>query len=233
MFHEGANYYDQIYSFKDYKAESEKLLVFIHNSLRTEGKDLLDVACGTGNHINFLKEHFTAEGLELAPEMVELASKKFPQFKFHEADMIDFDLGKQFDVVTNLFSSIGYVKTIDNLKKCISSMANHVKRGGLLIIEPWIKPEDWKPGTVHMHTVDEPELKIARVNNSQQEGNISLFDLHHLVATPQGVDYFVERHEMGLFETEEILNIMYDIGLEVTFDPNGLTGRGLFVGIKK
>ena len=40
----------------------------------------------------------------------------------------------------------------------------------------------------------------------------------------------VERHELGLFETDEMRTVMEEHGLDVTHDAEGLTGRGLFIG---
>jgi len=39
----------------------------------------------------------------------------------------------------------------------------------------------------------------------------------------------VERHELGLFETDEMSAVFANLGLEVTYDAKGLIERGLFV----
>ena len=77
---------------------------------------------------------------------------------------------------------------------------------------------------------NEPDLKIARVNTSFVKGRLSYFDLHYLIGTPEGTEHLVERHELGLFETDEMRAVITDAGLEVAYDAEGLTGRGLFIG---
>jgi len=146
--------------------------------------------------------------------------------------MADFNLGRSFDVVTCLFSSIGYAKTAERLARALSCMKKHLVRGGLLIIEPWFTPDAWHPNTVHGLLVDEPELKIARVNTSFVDGRLSYFDLHYLIGTPDGTEHLVEHHELRLFETDEILGAMAALGLDVTYDEEGLCGRGLFVAVR-
>jgi SAM-dependent methyltransferase len=146
--------------------------------------------------------------------------------------MIDFELGQHFDVVTCLFSSIGYVKSLDNLARAVKRMADHLAPGGLLIIEPWFTPEAWQPNTVHSLCIDEPQLKIARVNTSFLRGRLSYFDLHYLIGTPEGTEHFVERHELGLFTMEEMKAALRSAGLAVTYDHAGLMGRGLYLGLK-
>ena len=230
MFSKTARYYDRIYAFKDYAAEVTRLLGIIDTYLRSDGNRLLDVACGTGGHIEHLMPHFDVEGLDIDPGMLEIARQRHPGVPLYEADMIRFDLGREYDVVTCLFSSIGYVKSLGNLNRAVSCMARHVAAGGLLIIEPWFTPEAWRPGTVHAAFVDDADLKIARVNTSRAEGRLSFFDLHYLIGTPEGTEHIVERHELGLFGTEEMNAALADAGLLVTYDPEGLSGRGLFIG---
>jgi SAM-dependent methyltransferase len=231
MFSQTARYYDTIYgSFKDYQAEADMVTAIIRRDLLSGGQRLLDVACGTGGHVEYLKEHFEVQGLDISGEFLEIARQKHPDVVFHQADMVDFDLSDRFDVVTCLFSSIGYVKTLDNLARAVGSMTRHVRGGGLLIIEPWFTPGAWYAPSVHATLVDEPELKIARVNTSFADGRLSYFDLHYLIGTLEGTEHFVERHELGLFETEEVRATLAEAGLDVTYDDEGLTGRGLFIG---
>jgi 2-polyprenyl-3-methyl-5-hydroxy-6-metoxy-1,4-benzoquinol methylase len=230
---ESVRNYDKIYAFKDYKAEVERLIAVIRENLRLEGKRLLDVACGTGLHLEHLKEQFEVEGLDVSEEMLELACQRNPGVMFHQGDMVDFSLGRAFDVVTCLFSSIGYVKTVENLGRAISCMVRHMIPGGILVLEPWFTPEDWCSNTVYASFIDEPDLKIARINTSLAEGRLPYFDMHYLIGTPEGTTHFVEHHELGLFEPDEMTAAFNAAGLEVRYDPEGLTGRGLYIGLKK
>jgi len=232
MFSKTAHYYDKFYAFKDYAAEVERLLALIDEHLDSGGKQLLDVACGTGHHIEHLKAHLEVEGLDLEPELLEMARQRNPGIAFHQGDMIDFGLGRTFDVVTCLFSSIGYVKTVGNLNRAVRCMAAHLKPGGLLIVEPWFTPGDWHPDTPHGMYIDEPRLKLARLNTSFVQGRLSYFDFHYLIATPEGTEHLVERHELGLFEREEMRAAFCGAGLETDYDAEGLTGRGLWIGRK-
>jgi SAM-dependent methyltransferase len=229
-FSKTARYYDVLYARKDYRGEVQRLLSLLNLPPEGEKPALLDVACGTGLHVEYLKHHFRVEGLDICAELLDLARERNPGVPFHLGDMTVFDLGRRFDVVTCLFSSIGYVKTLDGLRAAVSRMAAHLEPGGALVIEPWFTPEAWHPNTVHALFIDEPELKIARINTSFVEGRVSIFDLHHLIGTPEGTEHVVEHHELGLFEVEEMTSAMQQAGLAVEYDAEGLTGRGLYVG---
>jgi ubiquinone/menaquinone biosynthesis C-methylase UbiE len=230
MYTKSASFYDAIYGTKDYRRESEMLHALIAQHRRSTGDVLLDVACGTGRHLEFLREHYAVMGLDLEPGLLDLARQRCPGVEFYQADMLDFDLGELFDVITCLFSAIGYVKTVERLGQAVSTMARHLKPGGLLVIEPWFSPEAWHPGTVHATFVDQPDLKIARMTISEQEDGFSRNVFHYMVAVPQGVSYFTEVHELGLFTPDDYRTAFEASGLEVIYEAHGLTGRGLYMG---
>lgn len=226
------DYYDALYSFKDYREEADKLHQLIRKNKRSSGTVLLDVACGTGQHLFHLKKHYQVEGLDLNPQMLAIARQRCTEVPFHQGNMLDFELGRRFDVVTCLFSSIGYVKNLAELKQAINNMARHLLPGGVLIIEPWLSPDTYVIGGPHALFIDEPELKIARMNISEEQDGVAILNMHHLVARPEGIEYFVERHELVLFTDEQYRQAFEASGLGYKFDSHGLTGRNLLIGLQ-
>jgi len=234
MFSKSAKFYNAIYESmgKDYTAEAQKVHRLIQQHKRSSSNTLLEVACGTGLHASVLQDFYQVEGLDLDTEMLTVAQRDYPDISFHHADMAEFDLGKQFDAITCLFSSIGYVKTKARLNQAIQTMARHLLPGGVLLVEPWFSPEQWKPGRVSALFVDQPDLKISRMNISEATDRLSFFVFHYVVGTPERIEYFTERHELGLFTHDEYLDAFRKPGLEVIHDPEGLDGRGLYIGLK-
>jgi|SRR5438132_9748853 len=232
MFNQSAQFYDALYHFKDYAAAAEQLHALIQETCPA-ATTLLDVACGTGKHLQYLRAHYEVEGLDLNGKLLEIARQRCPGVGLHEASMVDFNLGRSFDVVTCLFSSIGYVKTLDNMEKAISNMARHLNPGGVLFVEPWFSLENYWTGKLTANYVDQTDLKIAWMYISGLQGRTSVFDIHYLVGRPQGVHHFIERHEMGLFAHEEYLEAFRKCRLDVRHDPTGLFGRGMYIGVNQ
>ena len=233
-FKKSANYYDLIYDTvgKDYRKETKRLRALIQNCKQSRGKDLLDVACGTGRHIQSMRKFYSCEGLDLQPRLLTIARKRNPRVMFHRGNMLTFDLHKQFDAITCLFSAIGYMRTIRELNLAIRNMARHLKPGGVIIVEPWLTPDKIIPGHVGAVFVNQPKLKIARINILVMKGRLSVFKLHYLVGTPNGVEYMTELNEFGLFTHAEYLAAFRKAGLKVTYDRKGLIGRGLYIGVR-
>jgi SAM-dependent methyltransferase len=230
LFSRSADIYDAVYSFKDYVAEAERIHALIEE--RTPGAaTLLDVACGTGKHLEQLARWYEVQGLDLNEDFVAIARDRLgDRAHIHLADMTSFDLGRVFDAVTCLFSSIAYVLTEQRLDAAVAAMARHLEPGGTLVLEPWITPENWMVGRPHLLTVDEPELKIARATAAGREGDVSILDFDYLVATPEGTRHFTERHEAALFTDEQYRQAFERAGLAVELDEEGLIGRGLYLG---
>jgi len=232
MFTRSAGFYDALYQFKNYAAASQQLHELIQQ-YNANAKTLLDVACGTGKHLEHLREYYRVEGLDINADLLRTARQRCPEARFHTGNMIHFNLKHKFDVITCLFSSIGYVKLVENLDRTIASMARHLEPGGLLVMEPWLNPETYWTGKITANFVDEPDLKIAWMYTSEIEGKVSIFNINYLVGTPEGVEHFVERHEMGLFTHEEYLGAFQKGGLIVQYDSKGLFGRGVYIGFAR
>lgn len=234
MYKELAKYYDLIYSWKDYKKEVNRIKKLIKKYKISDGNKLLDVGCGTGIHLDYLKDKFSCTGIDINEEILSVAKKNVKDVIFKQADMIEFDLNEKFDVIICLFSSIGYVKTYSNLKKTLENFANHLENGGIAIIEPWFTKSTYWVGPPGMTTYDGEEIKIARLNTTKIENDQSIMDMHYLIAErDKDVKYFVDKHKLGLFETDRFLEIMKEERFIAKFLKDGLMKeRGLYIGIK-
>jgi SAM-dependent methyltransferase len=230
MYARSARYYDAIYSFKDYAAEAAAVSARIR-AHRPDAATLLDVACGTGAHLVHFAREYRVEGIDLSEEQLAVARTRLPGVELHQGDMTTFDLGKTFDAVTCMFSSIGYVGTLEGLDAAVGHMAAHLAPRGVLVVEPWLQPDAFEDGHLSTLFVEEPDIAVARMSISHKERRRSWFDMEHLVGSADGVDHFVEHHELGLFTVEEQIAAFERAGLRVEHDPEGPMGRGLYVGV--
>ena len=208
MFGEYARIYDLVYSGKDYKKESEEITKIIKKYKKSQGNELLEFAVGTGNYLQYLKKYFHVAGVDISGEMLKIAKKKLHGIKLIKGDMAKINLGKQFDVVLCLFSSIGYAKNYKNLERTIKNFSRHLKKGGILIISPWFGEKNFKPGR-NVGTYGDDNIKIARIYVAEKDKGVSILNLYFLISEKgKDVKYVKDRHELGLFERGKFLKIM-------------------------
>jgi ubiquinone/menaquinone biosynthesis C-methylase UbiE len=231
MFTRSAASYDALYfSMKDYAKEAASVAELIRTH-HPRGHSVLDVACGTGEHAKLLAtvHGFEVDGIDADPGMLELARAKHPRGVFSQADMVAFDLGRRYDAVVCLFSSIAYVQTLPRLSAALGCFRRHLAPGGVVLLEPFLKPEDIRPGHTHTLSVESAGNKITRTSRSEVEGTLFKLLLDYTVEGPGGVERFSEPHELGLFTIAEMLAAFESAGLAATHSEGGPAGRGLYI----
>ncbi len=191
-----AEYYDRFYlRRKDYENEA-KIVKNIIRAERKEAKALLDVGCGTGEHLKYFSPSFQCMGLDINSWMIEAARRKVPDAKFKVANMIDFSLKERFDIIVCLFSAIGYVQTFSNLRKTLQNFRKHLNESGRVIVEPWVFKKDFKQGHLSLDTYENENTKFARMATSRITRSKWLIYMHYLFGEKGEIKYFTEIHKM-------------------------------------
>jgi len=230
MFSASAEFYDLIYStFKDYTREAAHIASLLRR-FNPRCRTVLDVACGTGEHARLLAARgFVVDGVDLDPAFVRIAAQKHPAGRFFEADMSDFHLSDRYDAVLCLFSSIGYLKTLDRVARALACFREHLAPGGAIVIEPWFAPGGLDPTRVSRQTGEANGVRVSRVSRVEIEGSLSRLLFDYEITDGMGTRRTSEVHELGLFTTAELMRTFREAGLDADHDPQGLTDRGLFV----
>lgn len=230
MFNASAEFYDVIYgAFKDYAAEVAQVTSLLRR-LSPQCRTVLDVGCGTGEHARLLAtEGFAVDGLDIEPVFVRMASAKLPAGRFVVADMSDFRLPDRYDAVLCLFSSIGYLVTLDRVARALGCFREHLAPEGVALVEPWFPPGVLEPDKRFTHSGESQGVKVSRHSRTVIDGRQSRLLFDYEIDEHGKVRHMSEVHELGLFTTEELTGAFRAAGLDVQHDPEGLTGRGLFV----
>jgi SAM-dependent methyltransferase len=231
MFKASAEYYDLIYStWKDYASEAEQLANLMRQ-VKPGCRTVLDVACGTGEHARLLAGRgFEVDGLDLDPAFLAIAQRKHSSGRLFEADMTEFHLPHRYDVVLCLFSSIGYLTTLDGVTRALSCFREHLSAGGVVVLEPWFAPGVLDPTRVTTTTGEAPGIRVTRTARIEVEGRLSRLFFDYDISDSTGARRVSEVHELGLYTPSELLQAFRDAGLEARFDEKGLSdNRGLYV----
>lgn len=231
-----AKYYDQIYLKRnDYKRESEVVQNIIRQFERKPSRTLLDVGCGTGEHLKYLSRHFLCTGLDISEEMISTARKKVPNVKFEIANMIDFKLQDKFDVITCLFSSIGYVQNFRNLARTLRNFYDQLTGDGLALVEPWVFKKDFRKRNVAIDTYEDEKIKLTRMATSKLRKSQWLVYFNYLIGINGEIKHTKEIHKMIAADYEDYVKAFNLAGYsEVKFlgEKEWTRSRGLFTAVK-
>jgi daunosaminyl-N,N-dimethyltransferase/N-dimethyltransferase len=233
MYGRRAALYDRIYHYKPYDDEAERVAGLLAAEGVPDGSSVLEAACGTGSYLQPLKRHFEMSGLDLHPGMLDIARKKAgDDVRLIAADMRDFELDTPVDAIVCLFSSIGYLRP-DGLDQALACFHRAVRPGGVVIIEPWIEPQNMRDRSPHLQTYHSPELHVARACVSELDGRVARMDFHWMVVSPDGIEHFTDVHEMWCSTREEMTAALESAGFTVRWEEEGLCpGRGLAIAVR-
>ena len=230
-----AKYYDMVRKPNDYKSQAKTLKGLISKYKVSSGKALLDVGCGTGGHLKHLVSDFDCTGLDLHEGMLRIARENISGVRFSRASMIDFRLGRKFDIILCMYSTICLVRTYRNLERTIRNFSNHLRKGGIVILESDSFSDSGSP-LPHMNlvTAESSDTKIAKLEYYQRRGNVLVEREDYLVAERgKGIKHYADLQYAGMFGLRETMQVMLRTGLEPIFLKRALRRDvGLLIGTK-
>lgn len=234
-FGESSAVYDALYEAagKNYAAEADELDRLIQDR-RPGSRSLLDVACGTGAHLQHLADRYDIAGVDASSAMLTEARARLGEVQLLVGDMRSFDLARRFDAVTCLFSAIGYMPSPTDLDAAIGTMAAHLDERGVLIVDGWVRPDAWiDPGSVQALCSHAGGMAAARVVRSRRSGSRTTLELHFLIGTADRVRHVTEVHELTLFNDEQYRAAFEKAGLTVDVVASPHPGRDRYVGLRR
>lgn len=111
----------------------------IFKKYNKEPKNILEMACGTGNLSYYLaKNGYKLTGFDLSSDMLSNAYEKLRKFKnvkLINQNMIYFNLKDSFDAIISICDSINYITEKEDLLKTFKNVWNHLEDNGIFIFD--------------------------------------------------------------------------------------------------
>ncbi len=105
-------------------------------------KTILDVGCGTANHmIPFLERGYRVTGVDASSQMLKIARGKLNRACF-KTDLVKgsspaFAIRREFDVVICLFSVINYAAANGDILSTLKNICTHMGSNSIFIFDFW------------------------------------------------------------------------------------------------
>ncbi|MDE7399949.1 MAG: methyltransferase domain-containing protein [Oscillospiraceae bacterium] len=105
-------------------------------SKMTDGKQVLDMGCGTGNlTVRLEKLGFEMIGQEVSINMLTYAAEKSNKVTWICQKMENTDLPYPVDAVISTLDSINHLESREDISKCFQRVAASLKRGGAFVFD--------------------------------------------------------------------------------------------------
>lgn len=126
---------------------------------------MLDIACGAGRHaVEFARSGLTVTANDLSAYLLdqarELARTERLRIEFSRQDMRTIRFDRQFDLVTQLFSSFGYFETDQEDRDILAHVFSMLRPGGWYVLD-LLNPEHLKRNFVPRTERSNGNLRIT------------------------------------------------------------------------
>ncbi len=217
-FKDYANYYDLIYSDKDYEKEVDFIEEIFKDTHKP--KRILEVGCGTGSYTKILLERgYEITAVDISEEMLKIARKKCA-CEFIKGDIKSVSINDKFDACIAMFAVIGYITRNSEIIEALNNIRRHLKPNGIFIFDAW-------NGLAVMRNL--PERRIKELENDMMKVvrvavpnldsfnhvckvNYKLLIINKENNTLNEID---EKHTVRFYFPQEIIHYLEDTGFEV------------------
>lgn len=210
--------YDQLMDDIDYKNWGSYIReIIVKKSIN--GKDILEMACGTGNLTKeLLGMGYFVDGFDSSEEMLALAGNKLRKQKglrLFNMDMRSFKMDRSYDAVVAACDSINYILNEIDLETTFLNAYRHLKPGGIFVFD---LNSEYKLRNILGNNIfleDREDIFYTWENQLDEETGIVDFILTFFV-TEDGVNYkrFDEIHKERAYKTEDIKELLLKVGFQ-------------------
>ncbi|MFH1688519.1 MAG: class I SAM-dependent methyltransferase [bacterium] len=172
---------------------------FYADEARKSGGPVLEIGCGTGRIlIPTARQGIEIVGLDFSVHMQRACREKLAEepaavrerVQLVKGDMRDFDLKRQFALVTMPFRPFQHLISTNDQIACLQCVHRHLKPGGRLIFDLFFPNMEYLSGdNLGQEQGDEPEVEFPDGRKFLRRFRITRRDVHHQVQDVEIIYY--------------------------------------------
>lgn len=202
---EYSDFYEIFNKYRNYNRE----LRFILN-LTKDKKWILDLGCGSGIHMNVLKQlGYRVYGIDNSDKMVLLAKSKVKN-NVYKMDILDFKIDEKFDAIISMHSVFNHLQSYEEFETALSNALSHLNSRGIMIIDL-----DNRRSNDDVYDVvdgNKRHLECFYSNKYNIQIRTTTFTI--------GLKDFIFEHEYFIYNIEKIKTILEKYDITYTFLTN-------------
>ena len=127
-----AKFYDRLMSDSSIRSKQIMSCIERHGSGTSS---LLELGCGTGAVLDGLSAVGSLVGMDISPNMLDVARARLPGVQFIQGDISSFDLGRRFDVIVCTYDVLNHLAEFNRWSSCFACTSRHLTDDGLFIFD--------------------------------------------------------------------------------------------------
>ena len=100
-----------------------------------KNKKIVDFGCGTGTLLSRFSKLNKTFGVDLSFEMIEIAKEKDSNSVYSVGNIVDVNVGKDFDVALCTFDTVNHLLDANDWVKFFENVSLHLKKGGIFLFD--------------------------------------------------------------------------------------------------
>jgi len=198
---------------KEYEKEVKPLCKAILDNSKTKPSTLLHLGCGAGGYDYTFKKYFKVTGVDISKSMLKVAKQLNKDVKYIHGDMRNINLKSKFDVVA-IPDSLGYMTTIQDLRKTINNACNHLNIDGILLLVAHMR-DNFKENNF-VYTGKSKDIEITIFENNFITGKNSYeATIIYLIRRKRKLKTYIDTHTIGLFDLKTWQDLLKEKDLKI------------------
>ncbi|MBQ8011935.1 MAG: class I SAM-dependent methyltransferase [Oscillospiraceae bacterium] len=215
-----AAYYDALTENVEYPLRAARLHHLVNTYIRTDGRILLDLACGSGSMSEEMaKLGYDVIGVDNSPSMLTAAmDKKYESglpIQYLCQDMREIDMFGTMDVTICTLDSLNHLPSLEDVKQVFERVSLFAMPGGLFLFDmnTVYKHREILSGQTYIY--DTEDVFCAWENHLREGSNI--VDMQLTFFEKDGNTYYRSEEQISenAYSVQEITDAVREAGLEL------------------
>ena len=223
-----SEYYDALYSEKEYNQETQSLINFVNEINGSVPTSLLEYGSGTGGHALILAEAgHEILGIELSEDMLARAVRH-ENISYLQGDIRTVQIKQTFEVSFSLFHVVSYLSQNSDFEAFLNNANKHLCLGGYLFFDCW-----YGPAVINIGPSERSKFfHFGQKTFKRNAKPVVLYDkniveVHYEISDTQNLDTTIikEKHVMRYFFEPEIQYFAKNNGFKLVKSKHLSTGK--------
>jgi ubiquinone/menaquinone biosynthesis C-methylase UbiE len=205
--------YLKVYRHRDQKEANELVQLVIKNINISKVKNVLDMAAGSGRHaIIFTDKGFNVTAVDLSENLLSIGKKHAEnenvKIEFVHSDIRKFNPNIKYDLILNLFTSIGYFEKDEENYFILNKAYKLLENNGYFVLDYFNK--SFVENNLVPSTIDNFEGKVITQNRFIEGERI----IKEITIDNEGeINKYFE--SVRMFSKDELINMLQKLGFRI------------------